>query len=317
VSVPSGGFGPPHPSYQVPAPAPQAAAPAATAGPAPRRNRVGLLLQFVLQFVYIPLWVLLLVALIVFYIWSDANGDLPGGDGLLSVGSTAISWRRFLAEWTGDPRRWEQLAGPLLEKAFAQAEKNGGWEAAKLPPTGIRRVTAQLPVRHYRGLAPARLEGLVRQRGWSVDWERSRKPERELHFFRLMPPPAPPTALTGPGWDPMPARLLVPLLTLPLLPRVRTLELRRDAAAYRGHLAARLDARCRAELARPAKRRSYCPDEHGTILRRVQITVPHYRLLGAREALRLAEERGWQLDTTYPARPENSLRVCRPDTLAD
>ncbi|KUL37889.1 hypothetical protein ADL22_19820 [Streptomyces sp. NRRL F-4489] len=315
---------PPPPSLHKPAlgtrPEPEAK-PKPDPGPGPRRSRTGLVAQFVLQFLYIPLWALIAIGLTVLAIWLDANSSANVGPPQVAFAfvRTGISWRRLRAEWGGRPEDWRPFTEPLLAERFAKAEKSSGWLPADLPPSGVRRATATLARSHSRGLGAAGVDELARRYGWAVDWDRFTSAD-EVPLFRLLPPPAhqgvpdpygPPPA-PGAPWGPLRCRVLMPLLTFVFLPRVRALELRRSADAYLAHLRTRLPALFAAELARdPAK--GYRRDEYGRILRRVTVRTWHHRGAGAHAVLRVAAEHGWQLDHGYPADPRGELHLCRLD----
>ncbi len=292
-------------------------------GPAPRRSRIGLLAQFVLQFVYIPVWVLLAVGVLVLAIWADSAGNANVGpsEGMFRFSTAAISWRRLRAEWSGRAESWAPFTDSLLAESFAKAEKSSGWEPAKLPPDGVRRAVCDLPVRHYRGLDSAAMEQLAGRRGWSVDRENAKDPADRLPFVRLIPPPpltgvpdpyGPPPA-PGAPWGPLPRRPAVPLSTFVFLPRLRSLELRGSQDAYLAHLREHLPALFRTELARdPGK--GYLADGEGRILRRVSVRSWHHRGIGAHAVLRVAAEQGWRIDPSYPARPDGTVHLCHVDT---
>ncbi|BDM72710.1 hypothetical protein HEK616_61970 [Streptomyces nigrescens] len=319
MSPPGPGPGPAAPSFTEPPPPPR---PGPGAGPAPRRSRTGLVAQFVLQFVYLPLWVLVAVGLVVLAIWLDGAGNANVGPppGVFSFSKAALSWRRLRIEWRGRAEDWAPFTEELLRGRFAKAEENSGWAPALLPPSGVRRATTQLPLRHYRGLGAGGVEQLARRHGWSVDWTRHRAGTEKVHLFRLLPPPVHtgvpdpcgPPVPPGAPWGPLPARLAMPLLTFVFLPRLRTLELRRDPEAYAAHLRRYLAKRFATELARD-RRAHYTADDDGRILRRVAVSSRHYRAAGAQAVLRVAAEQGWRLDHSYRTEPERTVRLCRPD----
>jgi hypothetical protein len=281
-----------------------------------------LAVQFTLQFVYIPLWVLIAVGLTVLAIWADSASNANVGPPTAAFGfaEATISWRRFRVEWSGRAQDWEPFTEALLKERFSRSERNSGWDAAKLPPSGVRRAIADLPVRYYRGLGAARVEQMAERHGWSVDWANSRSPAQRLRFFRLIPPPeqvgvphpyGPPPS-SGMPWGPLPLRVAMPLLTYVFMPRVRILELRRSRDAYLAHLRKYLSKRFQAELARDP-RKDYLADDAGKILRRVSISAWHFRGVGAQAVLRVAAEQGWRLDHSFPAKPGSTLHLCRLD----
>ncbi|MCK7622603.1 hypothetical protein MUU72_05690 [Streptomyces sp. RS10V-4] len=329
AGAPTGPVPPPAPSFHTSGPGPAArpappaeGRPAPDDGPAPRRSRTGLVAQFVLQAVYLPLWALLATGLTVLAIWlaANSNADVGPPRAVFAFVRTGISWRRLRAEWGGRPEDWQPFTEPLLAARFAKAEKNSGWGAAELPPSGVRRATTTLARRHSRGLGAARVDELARRYGWAVDRDRFTSAD-EVPLFRLLPPPphqgvpdpyGPPPA-PGTPWGPLRCRVLMPLLTLVLLPRVRVLELRRSPDAYLAHLRRHLAAAFAAELARDPARGGYRRDEWGRFARRTTVRSRHFRGTGAHGVLRVAAEQGWQLDPAYPADPRRPLRLCRLD----
>ncbi|WP_143179635.1 hypothetical protein [Streptomyces yunnanensis] len=308
------------PSLQKPGPAPKPTAkPRPDPGPAPCRSRTGLVAQFVLQCLYIPIWALIAIGLTMLAIWLDVNSSANVGPPEIAFGfvRTGISWRRLRAAWGGRPEDWAPFTEPLLAERFAKAEKDSGWFASQLPPSGVRRATARLARCHCRGLGATGVATLAQRYGWSVDWDAHTSPD-EVPLFRLMPPPAhqgvpdPYGPLPAPGapWGPLPHRVVLPLLTLVLVPRVRTLELRRNPDAYLAHLHTYLAGKFAQEVAK-SPGTHYRADEQGRILRRVVVRPWHFRGVGAHGVLRVAAEQGWRLDHTYPAEPGRALHLCR------
>lgn len=75
---------PPRQPYPSPAqPQPASGPPGGFPGPAPRRSRLVVLTQFLLQWIYAPLWILGLVLLFVLLILADnvGGGSGPSSDG--------------------------------------------------------------------------------------------------------------------------------------------------------------------------------------------------------------------------------------------
>ncbi|MFJ4183796.1 hypothetical protein [Kitasatospora sp. NPDC089509] len=291
--------------------------------PAPRRSRIGLVAQFGLQVLYLPLGVLLPFAVLALILvgGGGAGGDLDLLLAPFEATGAGLSWRRLRIEWRGRPEEWEPFTEELLTKRFARAERKSGWRAADLPPNGERRAVTGLGRHHYRALAPTRVEQLAARHGWSVDWAASRTIDGELRFQRLLPPPVRlgvpdpygPVPEPGAPWGPLRRRVLVPLLTLVLRPRVRALELLGSPRLYERHLRGHLAKRFRAELARERKRADYRFDRAGRVLRRATVRTPHFRGAGAAVVLRVAAEQGWTLDHSYPADPTGTLHLCRLD----
>ncbi|MEU3558858.1 hypothetical protein [Kitasatospora sp. NPDC006786] len=272
--------------------------------------------QFVLQFLYLPLGLVLVIGWMVLAFW---GGSVGGGgpdaadlaDTLAGLSAAGISWRRLRVEWNGRPEEWERFTDELLRNRFAAAERTSGWRPAELPPSGVRRAVTGLERHHYRGLTPLRVEELAGRHDWSTDWAKSRAVQGQLHFYRLLPPPVPtgvpdpsgPPPEPGTPWGPMRCRVVVPLLTLVLVPRVSLLELRRSPNAYVRHLRKHLRKRFRAELARERSRNHYRFDGTGRVLRRVAVRARHYRGAGAAAVLRVAAEQGLEARPLVPHRP--------------
>ncbi|MGW3044445.1 hypothetical protein ACWC9T_31370 [Kitasatospora sp. NPDC001159] len=273
---------------------------------------------------------LVAIGLVALPFWDAATSGGGGGGGggndledlaqiIGGLAGSAISWRRLRIEWNGRPEEWETFIEGLLTKRFSRAERKSGWEPHELPPSGVRRAVTHLWLHHHHGLTPTRVEQLAERHGWSVDWAKSTVVKGELRFFRLIPPPehvdvpdphGPPPA-TGSPWGPMRCRVVIPLLTLLLMPRVRFLELRRSPDAYVRHLREHLKKLFRAELARERGKNAYRADSTGRILRRVSVGTRHFRGAGAGAVLRVALEQGWRLDRSYPADPRDTVHLCR------
>jgi hypothetical protein len=284
----------------------------------------------VLQFVYIPAWAViasvLLAIVVAIDIFSDGNLGLPTG--LFAFVKTGISWRRLRMEWSGRPEVWMPFTDARLAEIIPGAEKSSGWDVATLPPSGVRRATCELPVRHYRGLDSTALDHVAQRHGWSLDRKATRKPDETAHFVRLIPPPPHtgvpdpygPAPRAGAPWGPLPRRFLTPLLTFVFMPRLRTLEWRGNANAYVDHLRAYLPGQIDAEMKKKSDISSfhprYTPDESGNILRRIDVSSWHYRGAGAHAVLFVAAELGWRIDHTYPARPDGTVHLCRLDTTS-
>ncbi|MFJ9847339.1 hypothetical protein ACIRYZ_44350 [Kitasatospora sp. NPDC101155] len=150
---------------------------------APRRSRIGLAAQFVLQFVYIPLGILVAIGFVVLPFWAAAtSGSGGGGSGtdlgdlariLEGLARSAISWRRLRTEWSGRPEEWETFTERLLTKRFSRAERKSRWAPHELSPSRVRRAVTHLWLHHHHGLAPTRVEQLAERHGWSMDWAKS------------------------------------------------------------------------------------------------------------------------------------------------
>ncbi|WP_030255909.1 MULTISPECIES: hypothetical protein [Streptomyces] len=337
------------PATQQPYPAGQFAAPPAPGGfpgPAPRRSRPAVLLQFLLQWVYAPLWILGLVLLFAVLILADYSGGGPSSDGWLKVHRTFLPPRRLRAELTGRPEDWERYVTPILRRRIEAAEASHAAGGGEVQADLGREVSVGLAVRLYRGLGADGVVRLAERYGWQgvpsgSDAEHVRLVRRFPAPTGLAAPsPQDPPAAPGTPWGPQPTRsaLLLPfvflfqILYVPVYglltfwvsrpepdywerwgarwtvgPRAFRAEFTGSPAAWERHI--------RRILARDTARKdgSHRPPTApgGTHPRRIRLNRATYRGAGAHQALRIAAEQGWALDPAYTPDPVNSLRLCR------
>lgn len=140
--------------------------------PLPRRSAVGLWCQFYLQWIYLPLG---LIALLALFVASLLGGDVGGfGGGRRRDQRRAVdvpkdpyeSWplltrRQYRLERFGSQKEWTVRADLALRRAVALS----GESTDK---------TVELPVRTWRGVGIAGVEALAGPLGWRVDWTRTR-----------------------------------------------------------------------------------------------------------------------------------------------
>ncbi|MBD0669387.1 hypothetical protein [Streptomyces sp. CBMA156] len=326
-------------------PHPGAGRPGGFPGPAPRRNRLAVLLQFLLQWIYAPLWVLALVLLFVVLILADYNGGGPSSDGWLKVNRGFIPPRRLRAELTGRAEDWERYATPVLARRIAAAEAAYAAGDGEVQADLGRVVTAGLALRLYRGLGADGVVRLVERYGWHGVASGTDAGHVRLarHFPAPAGPDAPapqdPPAAPGTPWGPQPVRF-APLLPFVFLlqivyvpvyglltcwvtrpepdywdrwgarwtvgPRAFRAEFTDSPAAWDRHI--------RRILKRDTDRiRAATRTPDGSPVSRIHLKRATYRGAGAHQALRLAAEQGWSLDPAYTPDPANSLRLHRPD----
>ncbi|MFD5468505.1 hypothetical protein ACFWIQ_37725 [Kitasatospora sp. NPDC127059] len=219
----------PRPAAQPPCPASQFAAQVRPAGPLPRRNRAVVLLQFLLQWIYAPLWILGLVAvfavIIAAAIFSNYGGEGPSSDGWLRVNRSFIPPRRLRAELTGRPEDWERYVTPVLRRRIAAAEANHAAGGGEVQLDLGREVSVGLAVRLCRGLGADGVARIAERFGWQVvpsgtDAERVRLVRRFPAPATVgAPSPQDPPAAPGTPWGPQPGRFA------PLLPVIFLLQL--------------------------------------------------------------------------------------------
>ncbi|MFJ8625859.1 hypothetical protein ACIRD3_23845 [Kitasatospora sp. NPDC093550] len=337
----------PQPHQQHAQPQPQ---PGGFPGPLPRRSRVAVLLQFLLQWIYAPLWIAALVLLFVVLIFADYNGSGPSSDGWLKVNRTFIPPRRLKAELTGRPEDWERYVTPILERRIAAAEASHAAGGGEVQADLGRQVAVRLAARLYRGLGAAGVVRIAERHGWHgspVGTDAG-----HVGLVRRFPapagPPAPaphdPPAAPGTPWGPQPTRsaLLLPfvflfqILYVPVYglatfwvnrpepdywerwgarwtvgPRAFRAEFTDSPAAWDRHIRRILQRDTKRELARTPDSYAKLAAPDGTYYRRIQLHRATYRGAGAHHALRIAAEHGWTLDPAYTPDPANSLRLCR------
>ncbi|MFJ9445838.1 hypothetical protein ACIRRH_28870 [Kitasatospora sp. NPDC101235] len=329
-------------------PQPGAGRPGGFPGPAPRRNRVAVLVQFLLQWIYAPLWILGLVLLFIVLIFADYSGGGPSSDGWLKVNRSFIPPRRLRAELTGRPEHWERYVAPVLARRIAAAEATHAAGGGEVQADLGRVVRTGFALRLYRGLGAAGVVRLAEQRGWHG--VASGTDAGHVRIARHFPAPATldapspqdPPAAPGTPWGPQPVRF-APLLPFVFLlqivyvpvyglltfwvnhpepdhwdrwgarwtvgPRAFRAEFTNSPAAWDRHI--------RRILKRDTKRTGTAsagtrtPD--GTLVHRIRLNRATYRGAGAHQALRIAAEQGWTLDPAYTPDPANSLRLCRSD----
>ncbi|MEU1287784.1 hypothetical protein [Kitasatospora sp. NPDC005856] len=343
---------PPHPAQQAtpahPAPRPPygAARPGGFPGPAPRRNRAAVLLQFLLQWIYAPLWVLGLVLLFVVLVFADYNGSGPSSDGWLKVNRSFVPPRRLRAELSGRPEHWERYVAPILARRTAAAEAAHAAGGGEVQADLGRVVQVRLPLRLYRGLGADGVVRLAERHGWRG--VASGTDAGHVRLARHFPAPATlnapspqdPPAAPGSPWGPQPVRFapllpfvfLLQILYVPVYglltcwvsrpepdhwerwgarwtvgPRAFRAEFTDSPAAWDRHIR-RILERDTNRIRAAATRTSGTTPVH-----RIQLNRATYRGAGAHRALRLAAEHGWTLDPAYTPDPANSLRLTRSD----
>ncbi|GHF28598.1 hypothetical protein GCM10018790_02530 [Kitasatospora xanthocidica] len=232
-AYPAAQFGaPPQPQPQPqqqpqpqPQPQPQSQPqPGAFPGPLPRRSRLAVLLQFLLQWIYAPLWIAGLVALFVVLIFADYTGSGPSSDGWLKVNRAFIPPRRLRAELTGRPEDWERYVTPILERRIAAAEAEHAAGGGDVQPDLSRVIGIRLAARLYRGLGAEGVVRLAARHGWhgvpsGPDLTHVRLSRRiPAPAVLNAPSPQDPPAAPGTPWGPQPTRFA------PLLPFVFLLQ---------------------------------------------------------------------------------------------
>ncbi|GAA3037100.1 hypothetical protein GCM10010519_72860 [Streptomyces lactacystinicus] len=331
-------------------PEPGAGRPGGFPGPAPRRNRLAVLVQFVLQWIYAPLWILGLVLLFVVLLLADYSGGGPDSDGWLKVNRSFVPPRRLRAELSGRPEHWERYVAPILARRIAAAEAAHAAGDGEVRADLGRVMRVGLPLRFYRGLGAAGVVRLAERHGWHG--VASGTDTGHVRLARHFPAPAAlnapspqdPPAAPGTPWGPQPVRfapllpfvLLLQVLYVPVYglltcwvsrpepdhwdrwgarwtvgPRAFRAEFTNSPAAWDRHIRRILERDATRIRAAAARTPGTTPGT--TPAHRIQLKRATYRGAGAHQALRIAAEQGWTLDPAYLPDPANSLRLTRPD----
>ncbi|MEU3572560.1 hypothetical protein AB0E96_29665 [Kitasatospora sp. NPDC036755] len=322
-------------------------------GPAPRRNRLAVLIQFLLQWIYAPLWILGLVLLLVVLILADnVGGSGPSSDGWLKVNRSFIPPRRLRAELTGRPEDWERYVAPVLARRIAAAEAAHAAGDGELQADLGRVVGTRLALRLYRGLGAAGVVRLAERHGWHG--VASGTDAGHVRLARHFPAPATldapspqgPPAAPGTPWGPQPVRF-APLLPFVFLlqivyvpvyglltfwvsrpepdywdrwgarwtvgPRAFRAEFTNSPAAWDRHIRRILERDTKRIRSAAAGTAAPAASATRTPAHRIHLKRATYRGAGAHRALAIAAEQGWTLDPAYAPDPANSLRLVRPD----
>ncbi|MGW4896893.1 hypothetical protein ACWEQL_32240 [Kitasatospora sp. NPDC004240] len=315
-------------------------------GSAPRRSRIGVLLQFTLQWIYLPLWIGALVALVVLAMFAGGGGPSgPKSDAWLKPHRFYMPYGRLKAELSGRPEDWEAYVAPVLARRIREAEARHAAGEGALQPDLSRKITIKLALRYFRGLGADGLARLAARHGWELARDATTAGHAVLErvipapVLPYVPGPNDPPAAPGTPWGPLPTRfaLLLPfVLVLQLVyvpvwglltfwvkrsdpsywglwfarwtvgPRVIWAEMTGSTAAWENHVR-RIMARDIAKRGAPTA--AYVP--------RFKVDVATYKGIGGHHLLRLAAEQGWYLDPAFTPRPEVAVHLFLPSGAAN
>ncbi|WUD72869.1 hypothetical protein OG937_14775 [Streptomyces sp. NBC_00510] len=132
----------------------------------PRRNRPGLLAQFVLQWLWLPLWAVVALALGLFVALASAGVNPPLA--WLNPWRGALTWPRFRLEWAADPARWDAYATERIRVRIAAAERRPAAHRAR-DADGGAVLAVTVPARSFRGAGPDRAAAVAAAEGWTAE----------------------------------------------------------------------------------------------------------------------------------------------------
>ncbi|MFK8843802.1 hypothetical protein [Streptomyces sp. Ac-502] len=132
-----------------------------------RRGRVSLLVQFVAQWVYLPLWAVTSLALGVVAALASAGLNPPKS--WFNPVRGLLSWPRLKAEWSRDPEVWRSYADDRLRRRLRKAENNPALHVGHPSEGKQREMSVVLPVRFFRGVGAEHAVGVAQGLGWSAE----------------------------------------------------------------------------------------------------------------------------------------------------
>jgi hypothetical protein len=131
-----------------------------------RRSRVSLLLQLVLQGIYLPLWAVCAAGLAL--LGAAASAGLNPPVAWLNPGRGVLTWRRFRAEWAWGPALWDAYAAERIRRKAAGAVAGPTSHSRKLPDGG-RELSVTVPARCFRGVGLERAVAIAEADGWGTE----------------------------------------------------------------------------------------------------------------------------------------------------
>ncbi|MEU7151249.1 hypothetical protein AB0B15_24965 [Streptomyces sp. NPDC045456] len=132
-----------------------------------RRGRAGLLVQFVAQWVYLPVWAAASLALAVVVALASAGLNPPKS--WFNPARGLLSWSRLKAEWSHDPEVWRAYADGKLTSRLRKAENNQALYTSHPSEGEQRQVSVILPVRFFRGVGAEHAVSTAQSLGWSAE----------------------------------------------------------------------------------------------------------------------------------------------------
>ncbi|MFG2306079.1 hypothetical protein [Actinacidiphila glaucinigra] len=154
---------------------------------ASRRNRPGLLAQFVLQWLWPPVWAA--VALALGLLTALAPAGLSPPLAWLNPWRAVLTWPRFRLEWAADPAGWDAYATGRIRARIAAAERRPAAHRAR-DADGAPVLAVTVPARLFRGVGPDRAAAVAE--GWTAEVRgtgREQWSPGALHLRRPLPQP--------------------------------------------------------------------------------------------------------------------------------
>lgn len=133
---------------------------------APRRSRPGLLAQFVLQWLWLPVSGAVALAAGLVAALASAGFDPPLA--WLNPWRGALAWPRFRLEWAASPARWDAYATGRNRARTASAERRPAAHQAR-DAYGAAVLAVTVPARLFRGAGPDRAASVAAAEGWTAE----------------------------------------------------------------------------------------------------------------------------------------------------
>jgi hypothetical protein len=148
-----------------------------------RRSKVSLLVQFVLQWIYLPLWGVLAAALGLLVAAASAGLNPPLA--WFNPGLGLLTLQRFRVEWAWDPVRWDAYAADQIRKKAAAAVAGPTSHSRKLPDGG-RELSVTVPARCFRGVGPERAVVIAEADAWGTELKADGRQEWNPGALRII-----------------------------------------------------------------------------------------------------------------------------------
>ncbi|MFF3560319.1 hypothetical protein ACFYXS_09815 [Streptomyces sp. NPDC002574] len=155
-----------------------------------RRSRPGLLLQCVLQWLYLPLWAAVAAILGVVAALASAGFNPPLK--WLNPWLGALTWRRFRVEWAWEPAAWDAYATEKVLGRITKAEAHPDAYRDKEASGDGHQLAVTVPERFFRGVGSDRAVAFAASRGWAAQTKGSGRDQWSPGALRL-------TRTWGPG----------------------------------------------------------------------------------------------------------------------
>lgn len=144
---------------------------------------MSLLLQFFLQWIYLP--VLVAAAACLGALVAVAPPGLNPPMAWFNPWRCVLSKRRFRVEWEWKPELWDRYAAEMIRKRISSVESEHVGHRENKQSDGSYELAVILPTRFFRGIGPARAMAIVASEGWSAEIKGRDREETSPGALRL------------------------------------------------------------------------------------------------------------------------------------